>query len=157
MCVPICFLVATGRSPSQVRSSVRCSVRQQQLLFRCLRSSCAPRRARSSAGRIWTPVKPSVSRLTRWCVVFPSQCLLVSFFREESLLPVRLRGPVPQASARPVFGSLGPRAHEFFRRFCREQANCFSCFRLSARVPSHPICFLRSCAQRLLCPIAFSA
>jgi hypothetical protein len=100
MCVPICFLVATGRSPSQVRSSVRCSVRQQQLLFRCLRSSCAPRRARSSAGRIWTPVKPPVSRLTRWCVVFPSQCLLVSFFREESLLPVRLRGPVPQASAR---------------------------------------------------------
>jgi hypothetical protein len=27
-----------------------------QLLFRCLRSSSAPRRARPSAGRVWTPV-----------------------------------------------------------------------------------------------------
>jgi hypothetical protein len=30
------------------------------------------------------------------------------FVREESQLRVRLRGPIPQASTRPVFSSLGP-------------------------------------------------
>jgi hypothetical protein len=130
-------------------------VRHQQLLFHCLWSSSTPRRACPSAGRIWTPVSLPVSRLARRLSVSVSAGFIL-FVKSptcefDCVAPSRKRALVQSSalSAREHTGSSVVSA--------REQANCFSCFRLSARVPSHLICFLRSCAQRQLCPVAFSA
>jgi hypothetical protein len=83
-----------------------------------------PVRALDASG-LWSRRQSLASRVG--ALSFRLSVCWFRFFREESQLPVLLRGPVPQASARPVFGSLGPRIHEFFRS-AREQAKLLFLF-----------------------------